>query len=162
MHISENLVFSALVALAVVGWLVSRQLRARRIRENLTFLPIALIVLSFLPPGPVEPKPLAIALFAVTLVAVGALGYLRGMSMKVWVDNAGQGWRQGTALTVVLWIVTIVIRLGDDLLQKYVLNIDVRPGAIWLSLAVTFGVQALISQQRARGLRPGVTAEPTI
>ncbi len=162
MHISEQLIFQGLIALVVIGWLVSRQLRARKIQDRLSIIPIVLIVISFAPPGPSEPKPLAITLLVVSLIFSAAMGYFRGISMKVWADQSGQVWRQGTPLTLGLWLLTIAVRIGLDLIENVAFNIDVRSGGIWLSLAITLGIQTVISQQRARGLRPGMSANPAI
>lgn len=54
-------------------------------------------------------------------------------------------------VTLALWFATIAIRVAIEVAQRFAFHLDLRPGAIWLSLAVTIGVQAIVTHIRANG-----------
>ncbi|MHB8613910.1 MAG: hypothetical protein ACYDAL_16030 [Candidatus Dormibacteraceae bacterium] len=61
-----------------------------------------------------NPDAFGLAMFAVSLVAAILLGLLRGTTVRVWRTDVGEWVRQGTALTLVVWGISIAIRLGLD------------------------------------------------
>jgi hypothetical protein len=81
---------------------------------------------------------------------VGAVGFgaLRGLSMRVW---ASQHWvvRQGTTLTMVLWLATLIVHFALDSLA----GVSGLEGASFLLyLGLTLAAQAYVVHVRAQPL----------
>jgi hypothetical protein len=84
-----------------------------------------------------------------TLV-VGALGFgiLRGFSMRVWTGN---GWvlRQGNAVTMALWLVSLVVHFAGDTGQSHAGAAGLEGASFLLYLGVTLAVQYYVVYRRA-------------
>lgn len=97
---------------------------------------------------------------AMVAAAVGSLvlamvtGALRAPSVRLWREG-GQAWRRGTALTVVLWLVSLALHLGYDAVVARG-NGDAGFGAATMPLyfAVSLATQNVVLGARARRL-PG-------
>ncbi len=88
-----------------------------------------------------------------TLV-VGAIGFgiLRGLSVRVW---ATENWvlRQGTAITMALWFVSLLIHFVGDAAGNHVSGgAGLEGSSLLLYLALTLGVQNATVQRRAQPL----------
>ncbi|WP_328605867.1 hypothetical protein OG943_38690 [Amycolatopsis sp. NBC_00345] len=150
MNNSVNIV----IGLVVLAWLLSRQVQKRLVREDRK--PTVVLILGVL--GVVSlaaffkggsPSGTAIALLAGSLLVAVLFGVVRAYTVRLWRAD-GQLWRQGTWLTVVLWIAAIAIHLGLDFVIDA--NSPVKGlgnASILLYLAVTLGAQRLVVQQRA-------------
>ena len=84
-----------------------------------------------------------------TLV-VGALGLgvLRGLSMRVWTGN---GWvlRQGSAVTMALWLVSLLVHFVGDAGQGHAGAAGLEGASFLLYLGVTLCVQYYVVYRRA-------------
>ena len=84
-----------------------------------------------------------------TLV-VGALGFgvLRGLSMRVWTGN---GWvlRQGSAVTMTLWLVSLLVHFVGDAGQSHAGASGLEGASLLLYLGVTLCVQYYVVHRRA-------------
>ncbi len=84
-----------------------------------------------------------------TLV-IGALGFgaLRGLTMRVW---ANSGWvlRQGTALTMGLWLVSLLIHFAGDYGGDHAGAAGLAGASLLLYLGVTLSVQYYVVYRRA-------------
>ncbi len=84
-----------------------------------------------------------------TLV-VGALGLgvLRGLSMRVWTGN---GWvlRQGNAITMALWLVSLLVHFAGDAGQSHVGAAGLEGASLLLYLGVTLCAQYYVVYRRA-------------
>jgi hypothetical protein len=84
-----------------------------------------------------------------TLV-VGALGFgvLRGLSLRVW---AGDGWvlRQGSAVTMALWLVSVLVHFAGDAGQSHAGAAGLEGASLLLYLGVTLCVQYYVVYRRA-------------
>jgi hypothetical protein len=84
-----------------------------------------------------------------TLV-VGALGLgvLRGISMRVWTGN---GWvlRQGNAITMGLWLVSLLVHFAGDTEQGHAGAAGLEGASFLLYLGVTLCVQYYVVYRRA-------------
>jgi hypothetical protein len=148
-----------IVGIAVLGWIVSNQLRvrqftARRLRLA-RILGIAGLVEVVSTAGA---QPVSVAgwtLLVLGLVIGAALGLLRAATVKLWVRD-GAVYTQGHAMTAALWIVGIAVHVGLDLLARAIApSADaVDASGVLLFIAVSLGVQGLVTMQRARAL-PG-------
>ncbi len=89
-------------------------------------------------------------LWVVGSLIVGAvgLGALRGLTMKVW---AGNGWvlRQGTALTMALWLVSLVVHFVGDAGSNHAGAAGLEGASFLLYLGVTLSMQYYVVYRRA-------------
>ncbi|HVT42148.1 MAG TPA: hypothetical protein VHD39_04130 [Acidimicrobiales bacterium] len=79
--------------------------------------------------------------------AIG-LGALRGWSMRVW---AGDGWvlRQGNALTMGLWLVSLLVHFAGDAAGNHGGAAGLQASSFLLYLGVTLSVQYYVIFRRA-------------
>jgi hypothetical protein len=86
-------------------------------------------------------------------MVLGALGLgaLRGLSMRVW---SGNGWvvRQGTAVTMVLWIVTLLAHVLGDAGGSQAGAADLAGATFLLYLGLTLGLQSYVVFRRGQPL----------
>jgi len=84
---------------------------------------------------------------------VGALllGTLRALTVKIWTTN---GWvvRQGTWLTIGLWVVSLALHFAGDLGTQHSGTGNLEASSFLLYLAVTYGVQRYVVHRRAAPL----------
>ncbi len=84
---------------------------------------------------------------------IGALGFgaLRGLSMRVW---AGDGWvlRQGNALTMGLWLVSLLIHFAGDAGGDHAGAAGLEGASFLLYLGLTLAVQYYVVYRRAMPL----------
>jgi len=116
--VNQQSVINILIAVVVLVWVLSRQLRAKPLKEQRPYT--IMIVLGVL--GVFQIVQLA-GHTQITGAAYGALvaglasgaffGWLRGRCVHLWRAD-GVLMRQGNWLTVVLWVVGIAIHLGLD------------------------------------------------
>jgi hypothetical protein len=149
------------VALAVVVWILWRQLQVRELRRDRSMiLPLVLVVVgvaeiaSYGHDHPLHA--VGWALLAVSIVVAGGFGAIRATTVHLWVED-GKLLRQGTYVTCALWIVAIAIHLGGDhLIAPH--DADRLGGvSLLLYLGVALAVQRACLNQRARR-RPGPAA----
>lgn len=148
MSTSANIVFG----LAVLAWLLWRQLQKRLVREDRR--PVVLLVLLVL--GILQlstylktasTSVTVILLLVASLVLAAGFGVVRALSVRLWRQD-GQLWRQGTWITAGLWLVAIGVHIGLDALFDGTVK-GLGAGSILLYLAVSLGVQRLVVQSRA-------------
>lgn len=92
-----------------------------------------------------------------SLVLAAIFGVLRAGTVRIWSQD-GQVWSKGNWLTAALWLIAIGVHLGYDALVAHGHGADggVGTATVVLYLAVSLGVQRLVSQYRATrmGLAP--------
>jgi hypothetical protein len=83
-----------------------------------------------------------------TLVGALGLGALRGLSMRVWTGN---GWvlRQGNALTMALWLVSLLVHFAGDTAWSHAGASGLEGASFLLYLGVTLSVQSYVVYRRA-------------
>jgi hypothetical protein len=141
-----------LIGLAVLGWILYRQLQARPAKTDMR-LPLILAVIGIIQltrflhgTGQHHTGLVFIALAGSLLIAV-VLGAVRAATTRVWMHN-GQMWRQGSWLTALLWIVSIGLHLGYDWLVEGSGTRGLGNATLTLYLAITYAVQRLVIQTR--------------
>lgn len=154
-----NSVASIVVGVLVLGFVVFRQLRKRPVRED--GRPTLLLVLGvlgvvdlvqFLDAHPVHAT--GIATLAASLVLAAGFGVARAYTVRLWREN-GTLYRQGTVITLVLWLVGIAVHFGADaLIDGSGAAKGLASAALVLYIAVTFGVQWTAVRSRARAMVP--------
>jgi hypothetical protein len=148
-----------IVGIAVLGWILHNQLRVRQFTVRRLrvagVLGIVGVVEVWSSAGAHPVSVVGWTLLVTGLVIGAVLGVLRAATVKLWVRD-GAVWTQGHAMTAALWIVGIAIHIGLDLLARALApSADaVNASSVLLFIAVSLGVQGLVTMQRARSL-PG-------
>jgi drug/metabolite transporter (DMT)-like permease len=147
---------SIFIGLAVLAWLLWRQLQVRELRHDRGYgLPLVLCVAGVAQIVQYDHEhPLAgagIALLAVSIVVAAAFAIWRATTVRVWLDD-GRLLRRGTAVTIVLWLVAIAIHLGGDHLIAPHDAERLGSVSLLLYLGVSLGVQRFALGERARRL----------
>jgi hypothetical protein len=147
------------IGLVVLAWLLSRQVQKRLVREDRkpTVL-LILLVLGVIQLGTFfKSVPLTtglVLLLIVSMVLAAGFGVVRAYTVRLWRAD-GQLWRQGTWLTLVLWLVAIGSHIGLDALIEGVGDAKgIGTASIMLYLAVSLGAQRLVVQSRANHVVP--------
>ena len=149
------------LGVVVLGLLIYRQLRSRPVNASGLRLVAILAVIGAVQAYEFLDKhhsgAVTYAALGGSLVLAAVFGALRAATVRVWLQG-GQPWTKGNWLTAVLWIIALAAHLGYDAL--------VTPGrgssglgaaTVVLYLAVSLGIQRVITQQRANRLQPGGT-----
>jgi hypothetical protein len=159
---SGNLVIGVLV----VMWLVKRQLTPRTVKEKEPYRLMIILaavgawqVASYVDGlhVPAATWELLVLSFAVGVV----LAYVRGALVHVWRDGDVL-MRQGNMVTLTLWIVSIALHIGSDLLieQSSPALDQLGSVSLLLYLAVAIGVQRIATLRKAERLSPGTSPVP--
>jgi hypothetical protein len=152
------------VAIAVfVFWrVIVKQLSGSTLSvRSLWLIPVILLViggsstLSALPAA----SGTEIALLAADLVVLTVLGVIRGGSVALSTRD-GFAFQKGTALTLILWLVTIGVRVGFGVLgARLDASGPLTSASIWLSVGLSIGVQNAVIYARVRKLGLAVAAD---
>jgi len=153
---------SVLIGLAAVALVLYRQLRVRQLRQGIFKAPLILCVIGVLQIGEFcysggAVTAAGVVSAGIALVVAAALAWPRAQSMKVWQDDEGVWWGQGTWLSVLLWAVTIGAHVGITLLVPWLmgetvvgnpLTTGLESKTLLLYLGVSLGLQAWFREQR--------------
>jgi hypothetical protein len=155
---SSKDVLDIVVTLAVLAWVLYRQTVARPVTvRQLWVLPAILVVLGVISLSNVNHGHLSrtgVTYVAVDLVSSIALGAIRGCFIRVYSQN-GVMWRQGSAVTIALWIVSIAVRLGIGLLAAKAGVGNVSDAALEVAFGLSLaGQNAIVA---LRGQRQGLS-----
>ncbi|MDX3193717.1 hypothetical protein PV458_35395 [Streptomyces sp. MN03-5084-2B] len=143
------LLINTAVIVVVAAIVIVSQFSVREVRGQ-TFLWVALLVLrGLLPPGPAALTTAGIVFLVVGLVVSALFGVFRGRTMPMWRDDTGKLVRKGGRTTLVLWILTLVARLGLGAVESLGFGEPFNSNALWLGVGVTLGVQQWIMLRRA-------------
>jgi hypothetical protein len=164
-----------LIDLAALLWQLGRQIRTRPLKESYK-IPVILGIIglsefgafvlgggqqlaSFLkgqrPFATIPDGRIIIAAVAGSLILAAITGALRAPTVRLWRQD-GQVWRQGTWLTVTLWIVSIGAHLGyDALIAHGTGKADIGDATMLLFFAVSLTVQRWMLVARSRRIPRG-------
>ncbi len=118
-------------------------------------MPVVLVVLgavnlsSFARATPLSDGQIAWIAGMLALDAVG-LGAVRALTVRVWTDDQGRAWRQGTWWTMSLWVVGVAAHVFAEGAS------DVGSASTLLYLGITLAAQRLVL-----GARLASTRRPT-
>ncbi len=152
----------ALVALA--GYAVYRQTTVSEVREQGRFkLAIIYAVVGIAVGGFALPHgAVALGLLALSIALSAVVGLVRGYKTHVWRAEDGRVLRQGTVLTIALFVGLIAAKFG---IGTYEYLAGVRDtagfGEVMVMIAVMVAVQAQIVWIRARGMVRGAGIAPS-
>lgn len=147
-----NTADNVLIALAVLGLVLYRQLRARPVGERQLYtVPAVLAVIGLAQGGLLDAAhpALSAALLAGEAVAAVAFGALRAVTVRLWRESDGGLWRRGTGWTVAAWLVSILSRVGF-IAAGHALGLKLGSNLFLLFLALTLIVQNLLVVWRGR------------
>lgn len=156
---NQQYLLFAVLGVALVLFIIYRQLVRQPLEgRRLVVLPLVLALLGLYSLSHKPPTTgAAVTALLVSLASAVVLGLARGASMRVWVE-AGRVLRQGTLLTLALWIISLVVRFGiGALAQRSGVAQSVTVGELPLFLGVTLAAQNGVIWQRAQalGVLPG-------
>ena len=139
---------SLIVSLAILAFILYRQLTVRSLSKDNLVAPIILIIAGISSQSSYNHTHPLTTSGVVTLVAVlvldsVALGAVRALTVRIWRAD-GRVLRQGTWLTAAIWIAQVAIHAVVDAVAK------IGNGSILLSLGLTLVAQYLVLLARAR------------
>ena len=148
------LVIDVILGVAVLAFLIYRQLSVRPVNASALRLIAVLLVIGLLQTyrflSQNHAHPLTFAALGGSLVLAAIFGALRARTVRVWLDD-GQAWSQGNWLTAVLWIASLAAHLGYDILVGHGNGIrGLGVATIVLYLAISLGFQRVLVMQRAQ------------
>lgn len=140
---------SIAVSLLVLAYLLYRQRKIRPVRNRVSFtLPLILAILGlsnfqyYFSSKPLSMTTTISIIFSLLFLAVG-MGAIRALSVSLWMRD-GVVFRQGTWLTITLWIVTLALHLVVDHIGQS------GESTLLIYYAITLFVQRVIVQSRAK------------
>ena len=154
---NAGIVADVLLIAAAVVWILARQVQVARVKPRLLWLTPLLLAFFGIRSLPASTwhVPADLGLLAVSAVISIGLGVWRGQTIRVWRDADGTSWRQGSALTLVLWGALIVARgllygIGVAVGHREATNL----GAILVALALSFAAQNAVTALRMNAGQP--------
>ncbi|WP_236788649.1 hypothetical protein [Amycolatopsis sp. GM8] len=152
------------IAAFVVWRVVYRQLRGSMITvRGLVLFPGILLVLGVVNSARALPGASGgeLGLLAIDLVILVVLGIARASSTRLSTRD-GYAFQKGTTVTLVLWLVTIAVRIGFGVAgTKMGLAGPLTSSSILLSLGLSIGVQNALVYSRARRRQLPIAANRT-
>jgi hypothetical protein len=155
----NSLLINAVIALAVVGLLLFRQLTPRRVKTDgggrmmLILGVIGLVQLGQFVENNGWIGTLGVGLLVISLALAAVLGTARAYSVRVWQDTDGAWWRRGGVLTLLLWLVSIGSHFGIDALAVNLADpgVDMQGlgnASLLLYVAISLGLQNMVVAHR--------------
>ena len=143
----------ALISIAAVALFIVRQFQTRRVASPWNvLLPLGLAYfgaqgLALLDPG-------GWAMLGVNLSLGLGLGFARGTTLRVWVDERGEALVRGTGLTLALWLATFAARVVVGVAEyRFGLGSGSMGTAVMLlPISATLAAQSLVAYLRSRDL----------
>jgi hypothetical protein len=162
-HLFDNPVSGIVIAVLAVGFILYRQLQKRPVKEDSGFrMPVILIAIGVLESANAvtHAAPAVLVTTALSLMTGAGFGLLRGRFVHLFREG-GKLFKQGNAITIVLWIVGIGIHFGLDALGGALSTTTTASSGssfgsatILIYIGVSLGAQQLITMQRARTVSP--------
>ncbi len=145
----------ALVGVAIVGLVLFRQLRPRRVAEGRSWwlLPAILVFLSTRSGGLTDPhhETASVLLLAAEMAIGVAMGTVWAFTTRIWRDESGTAWVKGTKATAAAWIGGIALRIGLAAVGE-TMGVHQGSGTIMLALAATLLIRTGVVVWRAGNL----------
>lgn len=146
--------FDVLLAVAVIGLVIARQVRPRQISGGRRWwlIPAVLVVLGVRDGGLIDSahREASIALLAVELVLGVAIGLAWMQTTRLW-SEGGKVWAQGTKASVTVWVVGIVARAGLYGAGAAA-GVHQKSGSVLLAVGITVFIRSGLLVWRAQSL----------
>ncbi|CAL9420296.1 hypothetical protein SUDANB145_01835 [Streptomyces sp. enrichment culture] len=150
-------VVDALVIVAVIGLVVSRQFRPSRLNTEKRWwtLPVVLALVALRQPGLLGAghHTASAALLVMELLLGAAVGAGLAWTTRIWAEADGTVWSKGSKATAAVWGVGITVRVAMFLLGS-VLGVHQDTPALLLALAATLLARSATLAWRLRTVRP--------
>jgi hypothetical protein len=140
--------FNTLLIVGITTIVVVRQFTAQQVTNRMFFWVGVLIIRGCVPPGPAEMKPASITLLVISLIASVVFGVWRGVAFPMWKDAEGRVFRKGDRRILVLWLLTVAVRLVCGGIGAVAFHEAFNADAIWLGMGVTLAVQHAVMTRR--------------
>ena len=139
-----------LIAVVVLVFVVVRQLSARRVNAmGLWLVPVGLTVVGLREPLALDATGLGLLLVSLATGVVG--GLWRATTLRVWADDQGRAWLQGTGTTLLLWAALFAVKIGlYTLEQRAGIRAEVGSASLLLPLAATLAAQNAVIWYRTQ------------
>jgi hypothetical protein len=153
---SAHVVLAVLVAAFVLVRVVGRQLTGSIVTQRSLFvMPGVLLTLGLFSLSSVLDiaTPAQIAFFVLDCLVLIGLGLARGASLRLTATPQGL-WQKGTSATLVLWLLTIGIRLAGAFASAAIWpHNPVSQASLVFTIGVTIAAQSATIYRRAQNLR---------
>ncbi|TWS20022.1 hypothetical protein FK529_07725 [Tsukamurella asaccharolytica] len=153
---------TAAIALLTLGWIFYRQRQVRPLKDRTARIALVLAAIGLVQAVQYVSSGGAVGAGQVVAVILGlviavALAYPRALTTKVFPGPDGAYLRQGTAATIGLWIVAIVLHVAVDIAVPVAMGDHTGRGftgvTTMLFLGITLYAQNWFLQQRAAAHR---------
>ncbi len=160
---SSQIVYELVIGVAVLAFLVYRQLQARPVSQARQRLGLILGLIGLIETVNYvrgHSGTVIVAALAGSLVLAAGFGAIRAATVRIWMQD-GRPWSQGSWLTATLWVVAVAAHLGyDALLGSHKGLSGLGSATVLLYLAISLLVQYLIVDYRARRLGAQSASQP--
>ncbi|WP_052589994.1 DUF1453 family protein [Luteipulveratus mongoliensis] len=160
--------FNIIAAALVLLFILNRQLKPRAIREDRPYRQMLILgAIGFYQLGSYDEaasvSTTAWVLLAVSFVVGVAFALVRGTQVHVWREG-GVLMRQGNAVTIALWVVSIAVHIGIDVLIGGTGSAAEGLGttSILAYLAAVLAVQQFVTLRRAEALADRGVTQPMV
>ena len=154
MNPATVLLYVALAAL-VIYRVIYRQLRGTLLsRRGLLLMPLILVAIGLFTAVQAAPRASGgeLALLGVDIVVLGALGAMRSATTTL-TRHGDTTFQKGSALTLVLWVATIAVRVGFGFLGGTLgVSGALTSSTIMLTIGISIGVQNALTYLRIQRL----------
>ncbi|SEN37623.1 DUF1453 family protein [Actinacidiphila rubida] len=154
---------NALVIVAVIGVVIVRQVRPRRVATGGRWwlLPVVLAVVAVRDGGLIDGahRDASIALLGAELAVGAVMGLAWAGTTRMWTGTDGAVWAQGTRATIAVWVLGIAIRVGLYAAAAGT-GIHQHTGSLLLAVAGTLLVRGgvlVLRAQRGHASYPAVS-----
>jgi putative effector of murein hydrolase len=154
---SSSQVIDVVVAVALVAWIIVRQVQPRPVSPRpMLILPLVLVVVGISQVSKAAPSGHSLTSTDVTWLAVDLAvavvsGLARAFTIRLY-EQGGELWRQGTPVTVVLWLASIAARVVIAILGSHSGAGKTLDDGLLLSFGVSLAVQAALIIWRGQQL----------
>jgi hypothetical protein len=150
--------FTVVLDVVVVVWVLYRQIQVRRVRAqvNLRLSAVLAVIglielISYAGHHHLSAKVVGVLVLSM-LVGAGGFGAIRAATVHLWRDESGV-FRQGTWLTMALWIVSLALHFGADWwIDAWKGPSGLASVSLLLYIGITYGVQNAVVHARAQKL----------
>jgi hypothetical protein len=150
--------FTVVLDVVVVVWVLYRQVQVRRVRAqvNLRLSAVLAVIglielISYAGHHHLSAKVVGVLVLSM-LVGAGGFGAIRAATVHLWRDESGV-FRQGTWLTMALWIVSLALHFGADWwIDAWKGPSGLASVSLLLYIGITYGVQNAVVHARAQKL----------
>ena len=153
--VNVNTAANVLLIVAAVVWILWKQIQAAPIKIRL--LVAAPLVMGYFgirdTPASTWTSPADLTLIAVGAAFAIGLGLARGATIRVWREQDGLPWRQGSKVTLMLWGALVVVRAAMyGVAEATGHRAASGLGPVLLSLGLSFAAQNAITGLRISAL----------